>query len=313
MCTNDSIPTILLTGVNGQLGYALARSLQGLGNVLALDRGALDLAQPQQIRQVVRAVKPQLIINPAAYTAVDKAESELNVAMSINAEGPSVLADEARKIGAPLIHFSTDYVFDGTKPTPYEEDDETGPINAYGRSKLAGESAIAASGCAHVILRTSWVYGLRGKTFLTTMLSLAQKGAPLRIVDDQIGAPTWAVMLAAMTAHIVAQGIERDGNSLDSWYARSGIYHLTGSGATSWAGFAQAIFAALDERKRVTIDPIRARDYPTPAKRPANSRLSNGKLQRIFGLRSPSWEDSLSLCLAEAAQLAAFLPLFSAA
>lgn len=309
MSTN-SARRILVTGVKGQVGYEMVRSLQGLGHVVALDRQRLDVGDLAQIRSVVRELKPALIVNPAAYTAVDLAEKEADTAMRVNGEAPGVLAEEARRLGAPLIHFSTDYVFDGAKNQAYVEEDLTAPVNEYGRSKLAGERAIAASGCAYLIFRTSWVYSLRGHNFVNKMFNLAKKGAPLKIVSDQVGAPSWSVMLATMTAHIVAQGLSTGGFEASWWNARSGIYHMTGSGFTTWARFAQEIFAALPEDKRVAIEPILAAEYPTIARRPANSRLCNDKLARTFGLRAPAWEMSLRLCLAEASALVSYSLLF---
>ncbi|CAG9255544.1 dTDP-4-dehydrorhamnose reductase [Paraburkholderia unamae] len=290
-------PTILVTGVNGQVGYELLRSLQGLGRVVGLDRAALDLADLDRVREVVREAKPAIIVNPAAYTAVDKAESDEAAARRLNAEAPGVLAEEAARCGAALIHYSTDYVFDGTKDAPYAEDDATNPQNVYGATKLEGEQAIAASGCAHLILRTSWVYGRRGKNFLLTMLKLGAERPELRVVADQFGAPTWSRTIAEATSHIVAQGVAADDAAW--WAQRSGVYHFTASGATSWHGFAEAIFAsALGERAPKTV-PIPASDYPVPAKRPANSRLALDKLNETFGLSMPAWDDALRLCLGE--------------
>ncbi len=231
---------ILLTGKTGQVGYELERSLQGLGEIIALDRSQMDLANLDQVRDVIRAIKPDLIINPAAYTAVDKAESEPELAMRINGEAPGVMAEEAKKLGAAMIHYSTDYVFDGSKTTPYVETDPTCPINVYGATKLAGEQAIQAAGIPHLILRTSWVYGMRGKNFLLTMLRLAQERDELRIVADQHGAPTWCRTIADTTAHIVAQAKGAQ-HAQDWWQERSGIYHLTAQGQTTWYGFTQAI------------------------------------------------------------------------
>jgi dTDP-4-dehydrorhamnose reductase len=296
MSAHDVTRTILVTGVNGQVGYELARTLQGLGNVVAVDRSRLDLSNLDQIRAVVRDVRPALIVNPAAYTAVDKAEEEHELAMRINGEAPGVLAEEAKKLGAVLIHYSTDYVFDGTKNAPYVEDDSTNPQNVYGKSKLAGEQAIAASGCEHLILRTSWVYGARGKNFLLTMLKLGKERPELRVVVDQIGAPTWSNTIATSTSHIIAQGLAA--NNTNWWHERSGVYHLTAAGETSWHGFAQAIFDAAMGEEGPRVVPIGTSDYPVPAKRPANSRLSHRKLTETFGLSMPDWRDALRLCMA---------------
>lgn len=290
-------PTILVTGVNGQVGFELLRSLQGLGRVVPCDRATLDLADLDRVRAFVRGVKPSLIVNPAAYTAVDKAETDVDAARRLNVDVPRVFAQEAAQSGATLIHYSTDYVFDGTKADAYLETDATNPQNVYGATKLEGEQAIAATGCAHVILRTSWVYGRRGKNFLLTMLKLGAERPELRVVADQIGAPTWAKTIAAATAHIVAKG----GTAMDTdwWASRSGVYHLTSAGATSWSGFAQAILAAAMGAEAPKVVPIPASEYPTPAKRPTNSRMSLGKLNEVFGLRMPGWEEALRLCLAE--------------
>ncbi|MFM0308883.1 dTDP-4-dehydrorhamnose reductase [Paraburkholderia sp. RL17-383-BIF-A] len=289
--------TILVTGVNGQVGFELTRTLQGLGRVVTLDRQSLDLSDFDNIRSVVRELRPSLIVNPAAYTAVDKAESEIDAAMRLNAGAPRILAEEAAKSGATLIHFSTDYVFDGTKDAPYVEEDAANPQNVYGESKLAGEKAIVASGCAHLILRTSWVYGRRGKNFLLTMLKLGAERPELRVVADQIGAPTWSNTIATTTAHIVAQGLAS--NSANWWAERSGIYHLTSAGQTSWHGFAQAIFDIAMGDEGPKLSPIASIDYPVPAKRPRNSRMSSQKLTDTFGLQMPVWEDALRLCMAD--------------
>jgi dTDP-4-dehydrorhamnose reductase len=287
--------TILLTGVNGQVGFELARSLQGLGRVVAVDRSRLDLGDLDQVRRVVREVKPSLIVNPAAYTAVDKAETDVDAAMRANGEAPGVLAEEAKRLGAALVHYSTDYVFDGTKEGAYVEDDAVNPQNVYGRSKLAGEQAIAASGCDHLIFRTSWVYGTRGKNFLLTMLRLGAERDELSVVADQIGAPTWSVTIAALTANVLAQSVVAG----DGWWAeKSGVYHLTAGGATSWHGFAQAIFDQASLDRKPVVKPILASAYPTPAARPANSGVSNDKLASAFGVRAPDWRDALRLCMA---------------
>ena len=288
-------PTILVTGVNGQVGFELLRSLQGLGRVVACDRAMLDLSDLDRVRGVVRELKPSIIVNPAAYTAVDKAETDVDAARRLNADVPRVFAEEAARIGAALIHYSTDYVFDGTKEGAYVETDATNPQNVYGLTKLEGEQAIAAVGCAHLILRTSWVYGRRGKNFLLTMLKLGSERPELRVVADQIGAPTWANTIATMTAHIVAQGVAS--GSAGWWQERSGVYHLTSADATSWHGFAQEIFVRAKLESPPRVLPISTSDYPTPAKRPANSRLSHEKLQAAFGIQPPRWDEALQLCL----------------
>lgn len=287
---------ILVTGVNGQVGFELVRSLQGLGTVVPMGRDDLDLSNPQQIRAVVQKLQPSLIVNPAAYTAVDKAETETDLAERINVTGVGVLAEEAARLNAPLIHYSTDYVYNGDKQGVYLETDPTDPQNAYGRTKLAGEQAIIASGCAHLILRTSWVYGNKGANFVKTMLRLGAERDALRVVGDQFGAPTWARTIADLSAHIVAQQWTlSDKTRTDWWASKSGVYHLTGGGETNWAEFAQTIFAI--KGLACKVEPIPASEYPTPAKRPSNSRVSNDKLAKTFGLRAPDWRESLRLCL----------------
>lgn len=285
---------ILLTGKAGQVGYELNRSLQGLGEVIALDRSQMDLANLDQVRAVIREVCPSLIVNPAAYTAVDKAESEPELAMRINAEAPALMAEEARKLGAAMIHYSTDYVFDGSKATAYTEDDPTCPINVYGRSKLAGEQAIQGAGIAHLILRTSWVYSKYGRNFLLTVLRLAQERDELRIVADQYGSPTWSRTIADSTAHIVAQlGAGTQGQ--DRWQEVSGLYHMTAQGQTSWHGFTEAILAHASVARKPPVTPIRTEEYPLPASRPKNSVLSCERFISTFnGL--PSWAAALDLC-----------------
>jgi len=290
-------PTILVTGVNGQVGFELLRSLQGLGRVVACDRSMLDLSDLDRVRSVVRELKPSIIVNPAAYTAVDKAEADVDAARRLNVEVPRAFAEEAARLGAALVHYSTDYVFDGTKEGAYVETDATNPQNVYGLTKLEGEQAIAATGCAHLILRTSWVYGRRGKNFLLTMLKLGSERPELRVVADQVGAPTWSKTIATATAHIVAQALAAD--DADWWARRSGVYHFTSAGATSWHGFAEAIFAQAMGEHAPKVLPIPASDYPVPAKRPSNSRLSHDKLTEAFGLRLPDWADALKLCLSE--------------
>jgi dTDP-4-dehydrorhamnose reductase len=283
---------ILLTGATGQVGYELERSLQGLGEVIAVDRGRMDLADLDQVRGVIAAVRPHLIVNPAAYTAVDKAESEPDLAMRINAEAPAVMAAEARKIGAALVHFSTDYVFDGSKQGAYLETDAPCPINVYGRSKLAGERAIQAAGIPHLILRTSWVYGMRGKNFLLTMLRLGAEREELRIVADQIGAPTWSRTIADTTALLLAnQRAAGEG----WWDEHGGIYHLVAQGQTSWHGFTEAILAQAGLAQRCRAVPIPAADYPVPAPRPANSVMSTERLRALVDL--PDWRTALALCM----------------
>ena len=281
---------ILLTGASGQVGHELRRSLQGLGEVVALDRQQLDLAKLDQVRDVIRALRPGLIVNPAAYTAVDRAESESALAFRINAEAPAVMAAEARTLGAAMVHYSTDYVFDGAKPGPYVETDSTNPINVYGASKLAGEQAIAQAGIAHLIFRTSWVYGMRGSNFLLTMLRLARERPQLRVVADQVGAPTWSRTIADSTALVLAQA------KLDSswWERHSGVYHLSSQGSTAWHGFTEEIIARAG--LACAVQPITSAEYPTSARRPANSLLDSSKLQQQF-CRLPEWRAALALCM----------------
>lgn len=290
-------PVILVTGISGQVGFELVRSLQGLGRIVAVDRSGMDLSDPARIRAVLRKLRPAIIVNPAAYTAVDEAESNAAVATALNETGPRILAEEAELLGAVLVHYSTDYVFDGTKSAPYLEEDAPNPLNVYGSTKLAGELLIEQSGAPHLIFRTSWVYGLRGRNFLRTMQRLAAERSQLSIVADQIGAPTWARTIAEITAHVISAGLAAARDDSAWWKERSGIYHLSAGGATSWCDFARAIFeygSSLPE-----IVPISAEDYPTRARRPKNSQMSTGKLARTFGLRPPHWREALHLCMGQ--------------
>ncbi|MFF7707465.1 dTDP-4-dehydrorhamnose reductase [Pseudomonas sp. NPDC007930] len=285
---------ILITGEHGQVTQALQRALQGLGEVVALGSQALDLRQPEAIRQAVRRERPGLIINPAAYTAVDKAETDQADAFAVNANAPGVLAEEAAELGVPLLHYSTDYVFDGSKAGRYVETDPTAPLGVYGASKLAGEQAIAAVGGAHLVLRTSWVYSRQGKNFLLTMQRLLQEKPELRVVADQVGAPTWAGTIAASTRQLIERW---QGGNPGAW----GVYHLAAGGETSWFGFAEAIGAQLRAAGKpcATLAPISTADYPTPAKRPLNSRLDCSKLAQEWGVSLPDWHTALLACLAE--------------
>jgi dTDP-4-dehydrorhamnose reductase len=293
-------PTILVTGASGQVGFELVRSLQGLGRVIAPGREMLDLADGNRLASVVRDIKPSLIINPAAYTAVDQAEADVDAAMCVNAVAPGILALEARRLGIPLIHYSTDYVFDGMKDGPYDEDDCVGPLNMYGKSKLAGERAIEEACGMYLVIRTSWVYGARGRNFLRTMLRLVEERTELRIVADQVGAPTWSRTIAASTTHIIAQAMAvPDDARADWWASRSGIYHLTAGEHASWAQFAEAIFDLAAPTRRPNVVPIGSEEYPTPARRPLNSRLSCAKLAATFGIHPPHWRAALALCLGE--------------
>ena len=284
---------ILLTGCAGQLGRELKRSLACLGEVIACDRSQLDLARADPLRAALRSIAPAVIINAAAYTAVDKAEAEPGLADTINSLAPGILAEEARRLDALLIHYSTDYVFDGSKATAYTEDDAPAPLSAYGRSKLGGERAIAAAGGRHLIFRTSWVYGLHGANFMKTMLRLARERNELRVVGDQVGAPTWSRHLADATSHVLPRKDIPDG-----------LYHLAAAGETSWHGYAEAIFgealrAGLLENIPV-VNRIASADFPLPAARPANSRLDCSRFRRDFGLALPDWRTGLIDCLADA-------------
>jgi dTDP-4-dehydrorhamnose reductase len=276
---------ILLTGRNGQVGYELERALTPLGEIYAFDHQQLDLSDPIPIVSRVREVKPDIIVNAAAYTDVDQAEKEVEQATLVNAAGPGFLAAEAKEAGALLVHYSTDYVFDGTKTTPYTEDDTTNPLSVYGRSKLAGEKAIQAAGGRHLILRTSWVYGPRGKNFLLTVLRLAQEREELRVVNDQRGAPTSAVALAAATTDILRR------HGLDA----HGLFHLTAAGDTSWFEFTEAIVECARSRLPRTprVAPITSAEYPTRAARPRNSVLDCTNARRAFGIELTHWRAGL--------------------
>jgi len=290
---------LLVTGANGQVGWELRQSLAPLGEVIALDRAACDLARPAEAARILRAATPDIIVNAAAYTAVDRAEQEEELATLINGTAVGEIAETARQLGALLIHYSTDYVFDGRKDAPYAEDDVPHPISAYGRSKLAGERAIAQCGGRYLIVRTSWIYAARGHNFLKTVLRLARERDELRIVDDQIGAPTWARDLAAATAVMSKQArqeIARDG-------FESGLFHVTGSGATSWFVFAQAVVKQAEQygllARKSKIVPIASSEYPVAATRPKNSRLSGARARHRFQIALPEWEQSLAVCMRE--------------
>ena len=293
---------ILLLGKNGQVGWELQRALAPLGELTALDRQGDDglcgdLTNLDGLAATVRAVQPQVIVNAAAYTAVDKAEGEPELAQRINAEAPAALAREAAALGALLVHYSTDYVFDGSGSAPWAEDAPTGPLGVYGATKLAGEQAIAQTGCPHLILRTSWVYAARGGNFARTMLRLAQERERLTVIDDQWGAPTGAELIADVTAHAVAQTRQQP--------AKAGIYHLTAAGETTWFSYAKYVLALAGQSqtaikiKATELLPIPTSAYPTPARRPHNSRLDTRKLQTRFGLALPPWQDGVRRMLAE--------------
>lgn len=299
-------PTFLVTGRDGQLGFELRRTLAPLGRVVAIDVDNLNLCDIDAVRKFVRELRPDIVVNAAAYTAVDRAETERELSNTINGMIPGVLAEEVKKLGGKgIVHYSTDYVFAGDGKRPYKEEDATSPVNAYGASKLAGEQAVQGSGAPHVILRTEWLYATRGANFLLTILRLARHGKPLRIIADQTGSPTWARMLAETSAAIVARMlIGQDSGVI------SGVYHSTASGQTSWHGFTEAILQeSLERLKKLgretdwcaraleTLTPIPTSEYPTPAKRPAYSVLSGEKLEDVFGVRMPEWREQLRYAL----------------
>jgi dTDP-4-dehydrorhamnose reductase len=288
------LPKILLLGKNGQVGWELQRTLAPLGQVWALDYPEVDFAEGAALRKLVLGHQPQIVVNACAYTAVDKAETEPERAMLINGLAPGVLAEAAKQLGALLVHYSTDYVFDGTKRTPYVETDVTNPLSAYGRTKLAGDQAIQQVGCNHLIFRLCWVYGARGQNFMLTMTRLARERETLRVVADQIGSPTWSRMIAETTSLALKQVL-----SLGEARESSGVYHLRAGGETNWHEFASRIIELMPsaERKCKAVEAITTADYPTPAQRPAYSVMSCEKLRRTFGLVLPDWEQSLRLVL----------------
>jgi dTDP-4-dehydrorhamnose reductase len=288
---------ILVFGRVGQVGWELRHKLACLGQVTAVDYPEIDFTKPDSIREAVRAARPAVIVNAAAYTAVDKAEAEPARAYAINAAAPGVLAEEAKRLGSILVHYSTDYVFDGTKHGAYLETDLPNPVNVYGKTKLAGDEAIQSVGGDYLILRTSWVYGARGSNFLLTMLRLARERAELRIVDDQTGAPTSSECIAQATADLLAQLSAPKGGGLQG---RSGIYNLTNSGETTWFGFAKAFLSKPQEVTGAitpSLVPITTAEFPRPARRPANSCLSCRRVEEAFGVRMPHWVDALALVL----------------
>jgi dTDP-4-dehydrorhamnose reductase len=301
---------ILLIGKNGQLGNDLQNLLPRLGALVATGREQLDLSRPADIRSLIQDVRPALIVNAAAYAAVDQAEKDEPLARAINSVAPAVIAEAAKKIGAALVHYSTDYVFDGSKNSPYEENDPPNPLSAYGRTKLAGEQAIRDSGVDHLIFRTAWVYSTRGKNFLLTILRLATQREELRIVRDQIGAPTWSREIASASAQVLQQ-LYNQSDATAAWSQLGATYHLTAAGETNWYEFTQAIlqeaalapdsvawFRAATNGKELLahrVLPITTADYPTPARRPAYSVLSNSKLNRAFGIQLPGWRQQLQL------------------
>jgi dTDP-4-dehydrorhamnose reductase len=292
----------LVTGEGGQVGEALRLTLAPLGEVVIPTLAEWDLTDLEATRRMVREVRPRWVVNAAAHTAVDKAESEPELAFAINATAPGVLAEEARKIGAAMVHYSTDYIFDGAGTNAYVESDPPNPLNVYGRSKLGGELAVSASGAAYFTFRTSWVYGATGNNFVRSILRLAREREHLRIVADQHGAPTWSFELARLTADVIGQ-VERIAGKNECSLSEAamplrGVYHATGSGETTWYGFATQAIAEWQKRepgaKLATVEPIPTTEYPTPAKRPMNSRLDCGKLERTFGWRMPEWSESLA-------------------
>jgi dTDP-4-dehydrorhamnose reductase len=285
---------MLVFGRIGQVGWELRHKLACLGPVVGVEYPEIDFSKPDSIRNAVRAAEPAVIINAAAYTAVDKAETEPEVAMAINGTAPGVLAEEAKRLGSILVHYSTDYVFDGTKQSAYLETDAPNPQNVYGKSKLAGDEAIQAVGGDYLILRTSWVYGARGSNFLLTMLRLANERDELRIVDDQTGAPTTSECIAQATANLLAQLLAPQDGGLQG---RSGIYNLTNAGETTWFGFAKTFLTKQYGTATPNLIPIPTSEFPRPAKRPANSRLSGQRIEETFGVVMPHWEDALSLVL----------------
>jgi dTDP-4-dehydrorhamnose reductase len=286
------VATILVTGANGQVGFELAHWLRPHGRVVAIDSDTLDLADPDAIARAMREVQPALVVNAAAYTAVDQAEQERDLAFAINAAAPGVLADEAKRAGAVLVHYSTDYVFDGAACAPYGEDAPTGPLSVYGATKLEGERRVLASGAAALVFRTSWVYGLRGRNFLLTIRRLAAEREELRIVADQTGVPNWCRTLAQATARVVANG-------LPYLRERAGLYHLSSGGSTTWFEFARAI---VGDVPRPRVVPIATGDYPLPARRPAYGVLATAKFERTFGFALPGWRDALAECVAGPAE-----------
>ncbi len=289
-------PRILVIGATGQIGWEVVRVLRLLGQVIAPTRRELDLADGPALRRRVRDLAPRVIVNAAAYTAVDAAERDAEAALRINGVAPGILAEEAERVDAMLLHYSTDYVFDGAKESPYTEEDLPNPVNVYGETKLAGERAIIATQAAYLIVRTAWVYGHRGGNFMRTVLRLAREDRELRMVDDQVGTPTWSRFIAEASAHILGPWIAGS----DDPAPLSGLYHLTASGETTWHGFAKAILELDPNPQEQIVEeliPIPAQDYPTPARRPGYSVLDTTRLQRVARLQMPHWRDLLPLAL----------------
>ena len=290
---------ILLIGKNGQIGWELQKQLAGLGDLTATGSQELDLLDADQIRHFVTDTRPDLIINAAAYTAVDKAEEEPELAMALNGTAPGILAEEAKKTGSALIHYSTDYVFDGNKTTgAYQEEDAPNPLNVYGRTKLAGEQAIARQGIPHLILRTSGIYGSRAKNFMLTIMKLAKAGKELRIVNDQVNSPTWCGAVAKATKQMILSLMEPSDKPISENMDKvSGIYQLSCGGETNWYEFARTFLNHSKETQHAKIVPIPTSEYPTPARRPLRSVLSNAKIERVLGIKMPRWDEALKQCL----------------
>ena len=298
---------VLLTGVQGQVGGALLPLLRTFCHVIPAGHHELDLTDADAIRRFVKEAAPDWIINPAAYTAVDKSEGEPQLAYAVNADAPRVLGELAAQLNIPVIHFSTDYVYDGAGTRPWRESDPTGPLGVYGASKLAGDQALAATGAAHLTFRTSWVYGSRGKNFLLTILRLAQEKEELRIVDDQHGAPTWSRDLARMVVHVMKRisesAAQTTSSPAEAVRAVQGVYHAADSGETTWFGFAREFLrvfgAARPDVRLARLVPVPSSAYPTPTRRPSNSRLDSNRLQEVFGFAMPAWEVSAAAAIAE--------------
>ncbi|MEP6618922.1 MAG: dTDP-4-dehydrorhamnose reductase [bacterium] len=300
---NDRLGTCLILGANGQVGHEVSRDVSPVARVIRANRRDVDLTSANAIRAVIRSANPSLIINAAAYTAVDQAETDTDTCWSVNATAVGIIAEEAARIGAGVIHYSTDYVFDGTKGAEYSETDAPAPISTYGRSKLAGERMIADTGVPHIILRTSWVYGARGRNFPLTMLALARQRDTLRVVADQVGAPTWSRAIGAATASLIARAGGTRAFATEVSGAVSGVYHLASGGSTTWHGFALAALALdpfPDEQVCTRVEPITTIEYPTPAPRPRNSLLNCEKIESTFGIALPDWSESLRLAFEKA-------------
>ncbi len=295
--TAPSDPVVLLTGADGQIGWELRRTLATLGKVVACGRSQMRLEDADEIRRVIRSVRPDVIVNAAAFTAVEKAEYEPELAMAINGTAPGVIAEEARRVEAAVVHYSTDYVFDGNNSRAYVEEDAANPLSVYGRSKLAGEAALRQASNASLILRTGWVFGRRGQNFLAKIQRLASEREALDVVDDQIGTPTWCRLVADATARILSAG---NGHLFEHVRDHGGVYHLSCAGQTSWWGFARRILDLTPPGKyaRNRVNPIKADDLPASAVRPAYSVLNNRKMHRTFGVRLPEWEQALAMALA---------------